>query len=89
VQCRFVDFSAQTKRKFARFDFLRVAQLHFDRHRTDHRHPVAVINDALYKIDQELPLVLEGGRALKACPRSVAELPDADLDAFFVVGAIP
>jgi hypothetical protein len=29
VQCRFVNFSAKTKQKFARFNFLRIAQLHF------------------------------------------------------------
>jgi hypothetical protein len=47
VQSRFVDFSAQTKRNFPRFDFLRLADLHFDRNGADDRHPVAVIDDAL------------------------------------------
>jgi hypothetical protein len=47
VQRCFVDFSAQTKRKFARFDFLRIAQLHFDGNGADDRHPVVVIDDAL------------------------------------------
>jgi hypothetical protein len=40
-------FSAKTKIKFARFNFSRIAQLHFDGHRADHRHPVAVVDDAL------------------------------------------
>jgi len=37
VQSRFVDFSAQTKRKFARFDFLRIAELHIDGNGADDR----------------------------------------------------
>jgi hypothetical protein len=47
VQRCFVNFSAQTKRKFSRFDFLRIAKLHFDGNGADDRHPVAVIDDAL------------------------------------------
>jgi hypothetical protein len=43
VQRCFVDFSAQTKRNFASFDFLRIAQLHFDGNGADDRHPVVVI----------------------------------------------
>jgi hypothetical protein len=47
VQSRFVDFFAQTKCNFARFDFSRIAQLYFDENGADDRHPVAVIDDAL------------------------------------------
>jgi hypothetical protein len=47
VQRRRIDFAAKTKRKFARFDFLRIAQLHFDGNGADDRHPVVVIDDAL------------------------------------------
>jgi hypothetical protein len=47
VQRRFVNFSAKTKIKFARFDFSRIAQLHFDGNGADDRHPVVVIDDAL------------------------------------------
>ena len=66
VQCRFVNFSAKTKCKFSRFNFLRIAQLHFDGHRADDRHPVAVIDDALHEIRKELPLVVERLAALEA-----------------------
>jgi hypothetical protein len=45
VQSRFVDFSAQPKCNFARFDFLRIAQLHFDGNGADDRYPVVVIDD--------------------------------------------
>ena len=79
MQRRFVDLAAKTKREFARFDFLRIAQLHFDGHRADQRHPVAVVEDALHVCDQELPLAVKGGAALEACPRNVPELPDAEL----------
>jgi hypothetical protein len=37
----------KNKRKFARFDFLRIAQLHFDGNGADDRHPVAVVDGAL------------------------------------------
>jgi hypothetical protein len=71
VQNCFVDFSAQTKRKFARFDFSRIAQLHFDGNGADDRHPVVVVYDALHVLDQELPLVVKCRAVLEACPRSV------------------
>jgi hypothetical protein len=58
VQRCFVDFSAQTKCNFAHFDFLRIAQLHFDGNGADDRDPVVVIDDALHMLDQELPLVV-------------------------------
>jgi len=41
VQRCFVDFFAQTKRNFAHFDFLRIAQLHFDGNGADDRHTVS------------------------------------------------
>jgi len=84
VQRRFVDLTAKTKREFARFDFLRIGQLHFDRYRADHRQPVAVINDALHMLDEELPLVVKDGAVLEAGEGNFAELPDAQLDAFLV-----
>ena len=84
VQRRFVDLTAKTKREFGRFDFLRIAQLHFDRYRADHRQPVAVINDALHMLDEELPLVVKDGAVLEAGEGNFAELPDAQLDAFLV-----
>ncbi len=82
MQCRLVNFSVQTKCEFARFDFLRIAELHFDGNRADHRHPVAVVDDALHVVDEELPLVAERRAALEGRPRDLAELPDARLDAF-------
>jgi len=84
VQRRFVDLTAKTKREFGRFDFLRIAQLHFYRYRADHRQPVAVINDALHMLDEELPLVVKDGAVLEAGEGNFAELPDAQLDAFLV-----
>jgi hypothetical protein len=48
-------WTAKTKRKFARFDFLRLADLHFD----GNGAPVAVIDDALHLLQQKLPLVLK------------------------------
>ena len=53
AQRRFVDLAAKTKREFARFDFLRIAQLHFDGNVADHRQPVAVIDDPVHVLDQE------------------------------------
>jgi hypothetical protein len=84
VQCRSVDLTAQTKREFACFDFLRIAQLHFDGNRADHRHPVAVVDDPLHMLDQEPPLVVESRAVLEANASNVAELPDAQLDAFLL-----
>ena len=81
AQCRFFNLAAKTKRNFARFDFLRTAQLHFDRNGADHRHAVAVIHHLLHEIRKELPLVIKGRAALEAYPRNVTKLPDARLDA--------
>jgi 1,6-anhydro-N-acetylmuramate kinase len=63
--------AAKTKRKFARFDFLRLADLHFD----GTGAPVAVIDDALHVFDEELQLVVKCRAVLEACPRNVAEMP--------------
>ena len=59
VQHRRVNFAAKTERNFSRFDFLRIAQLHFDGNGADDRHAVVVIDDALHMLDQELPLVVK------------------------------
>jgi hypothetical protein len=53
------DRGRHPKRKFARFDFMRIAQLHFDGNGADDRHPVAVIDDALHVLDQKLPLAVK------------------------------
>jgi hypothetical protein len=38
---------------------LRIAKLHFYGNGTDDRHPVAVKDDALHMLHQELPLVVK------------------------------
>lgn len=67
-----------------RFDFLRIAQLHLDGNGADHRHPVVVVDDALHELDQKPPLVAKRRAVLESCPGNLAELPDAELDAFLV-----
>jgi hypothetical protein len=47
--------------------------LRFDGHRADHRHPVAVVDDALHVVDGELPLVVKGRAALEAQPYGLPE----------------
>jgi hypothetical protein len=42
------------------------------------------MDDPLHMLDQELPLVVKRRAVLEACPRNVAELADAELDAFLV-----
>ena len=75
VQRRSVDLTAQTKREFACFDFLRIAQLHFDGNYANRRHPVAVVEDPLHMVDQEPPLVVESRALLGANACNVADLP--------------
>jgi hypothetical protein len=63
---------------------LRIAQLHFGGNGADHRHPIAVIDDSLHEIAEELPLVVKAHAVLETRPGNLAELPDAQLDAFLV-----